>query len=225
MEHELRQVVAELYETDVKLVKSDFVLSTRRMQGSLARAKLDAAIRHRLGIKSRAVYSAQSYGQLQDALFGSTSHDSEGNDSPANVSNGPNVDLSHVSAEHAGGFESSVSCGIDIEMVESFPEVNDYWKDSFYTNSFSSVEIAYCLLQEHPRMHFAARWCAKEALKKCDHIYTKEDMRNIELVSTPDSAPTLHVYRGGQPEVVRVAVSISHTPHMAVAMVCRTTGQ
>ena len=224
MNHELRQIVADLFETDVEAVNADFVLSTRRMQGSLARSKLDAAIRHRLGIKSRSVYSVKSYGELQSALFGSNGQDSETNASPAGITNGTHLDASKMSSKTTLEFGSSLSCGIDIEMVESFPEVEDYWKDSFYTNAFSSVEIAYCLLQEHPRMHFAARWCAKEALKKCDRVYLNEDMKNIELVSNSDSPPRFRVYRSGHPEVIQVAVSISHTPHLAVAMVCKTAG-
>ena len=61
-----------------------------------------------------------------------------------------------------------LACGIDIERVDAMPVTDDYWEHEFYKESFSKDEIAYCLLQENPRMHFAARWCAKEALVKCD---------------------------------------------------------
>ena len=225
MEHELKQVVAELFEADPKAVNADFVLSTRRMQGSLARAKLDAAIRNRLGIKSRAVYSVKSYGELQNALLGATSQVSESNGSTAIESTGTNSELSTVLAGKTLGFESSLRCGIDIEMVDGFPEVDDYWKDTFYINSFSSTEIAYCSLQEFPRMHFAARWCAKEALKKCDPSYLKEDMNNMELISASDHPPILRCNRGNKPDVIPVAVSISHTPQSRLQWFVGPLGQ
>ena len=63
---------------------------------------------------------------------------------------------------------SGLTCGIDIEMVDNLPVVPDYWEDKLFTTTFTTSEIAYCLLQANPPMHFAARWCAKEALKKCD---------------------------------------------------------
>ena len=218
MEEKLKQVVAELFQADLTKVNEDFPLSTRRMQGSLARAKLDAAIRHRLGVKCRAVYSAKTYGELHKAVLGVSSHE-ESSSSVLTVSHVSEAETAVPVPSNGVGPSTGMSCGIDVEMVESFPEVDDYWKDSFYTNSFSSVEIAYCLLQEHPRMHFAARWCAKEALKKCQPLYLPEDMKNIELVSKAEAPPILRHYQGGIPTPIPFAVSISHTTHIAVAMV------
>ncbi len=221
MENELKQVVAELFEADFSKVNGDFLLSTRRMQGSLARAKLDAAIRRRLGVKCRAVYSAKTYGELQEAVLG-TSSDSDESDS--SVSIGTTVTITEASVPFSlnnQGMPTTLSCGIDVEMVENFPEVDDYWKDSFYTSSFSSVEIAYCLLQENPRMHFAVRWCAKEALKKCHPAYLPEEMKNIELVSEEGAPPIFRHYRSRIPTPIPFAVSVSHTPLMAVAMVVK----
>ena len=221
MEDKLKQVVAELFEADLNKVNADFLLSTRRMQGSLARAKLDAAIRHRLGVKCRAVYSAKTYGDLKKAVLGVSSGNDESDSSASIVSTVTNTDASVPFSENSIGTATALSCGIDVEMVENFPEVDDYWKDSFYTNSFSSVEIAYCLLQENPRMHFAARWCAKEALKKCHPSYLPEEMKNIELVSEDGVPPIFRHYKSGIPTPIPFAVSISHTPLMAVAMVVK----
>ncbi|MGB0911793.1 MAG: 4'-phosphopantetheinyl transferase superfamily protein [Nitrospirales bacterium] len=219
MEHELKQVVAELFEADLHAVNADFLLSTRRMQGSLARAKLDAAIRHRLGVKCRGVYSAQTYGELQEAVLGVSSNGAEADSASLNVRPVATAKPSVISAENRIGSAPVLSCGIDIEMVDSFPEVDDYWKDAFYTNSFSSVEIAYCLLQEHPRMHFAARWCAKEALKKCQPLYLHEEMNHFELLSRDEGPPIFQHFQQGTFVPIPFAVSISHTPYITVAMV------
>jgi len=218
MEHELKQVVAELFEADFHAVNADFLLSTRRMQGSLARAKLDAAIRHRLGVKCRGVYSAQTFGELQEAVLGISVNGAEADMSDLSVRPVTNAKPSVMLGENRIGSVPVLSCGIDIEMVDSFPKVDDYWKDSFYTNSFSSVEIAYCLLQENPRMHFAARWCAKEALKKCESSYLSEEMKNLEVVSSNGAPPIFRHYQNGIPVPIPFAVSMSHTPLMAVAM-------
>ena len=221
MENELKQVVAELFEVDFNNVNGDFLLSTRRMQGSLARAKLDAAIRHRLGVKCRAVYSVKTYGELQEAVLGTSSGRDESDSSASIETTVTNTDGSVPFSLNSLETPTALSCGIDVEMVENFPEVDDYWKDSFYTNSFSSVEIAYCLLQENPRMHFAARWCAKEALKKCHPAYFPEEMKNIELVSKEGAPPFFRHYKSRIPTPIPFAVSVSHTPLMAVAMVVK----
>ncbi len=221
MEDELRQVVAELFEEDLNTVTRNFLLSTRRMQGSLARAKLDAAIRNRLGVKSREVYSAKTYGELEHAILGTSSSNGESASSASNISTVMNAQSSVAPQENLVEAPSSLSCGIDIEMVENFPEADDYWKDSFYSDSFSSVEIAYCLLQENPRMHFAARWCAKEALKKCHPSYLHEEMKNIELLSPNGLPPIMRHYQSGIPTPIPFAVSVSHTLLMAVAIVIK----
>ena len=221
MENELKQVVADLFEADLNKVNTGFLLSTRRMQGSLVRAKLDAAIRHRLGVKCRAVYSVKTYGELQKAVLGVSSNSAESDSSASIVSPVSNTDASMAFAENGIRLATSLSCGIDVEMVDNFPEVDDYWKDPFYTNSFSSVEIAYCLLKENPRMHFAARWCAKEALKKCQPSYLHEEPKKIEFVSNEASPPILRHYINGNPTTLPFAVSVSHTPLIAVAVVVK----
>ena len=174
-----------------------------------------------LASKCRAVYSVQTYGELENAVLGTSSSSDESNSSDSNVSTTMISKASVMPPVNLIGSTSALSCGIDVEMVENFPKVDDYWKESFYTNSFSAVEIAYCLLQENPPMHFAARWCAKEALKKCEPSYMHEEMKKIELMASGDGSPILRYYRNGHPIVLPVAVSISHTTQIAVAVVCK----
>jgi phosphopantetheinyl transferase (holo-ACP synthase) len=97
----------------------------------------------------------------------------------------------------AGG----LACGIDIEMVENLPVVQDYWEDTFYTTTFTAAEIAYCLLQVHPPMHLTARWCAKEALKKCDPAYSHLTMDQLEVALTTTGAPLLQTTLMGRGNV------------------------
>jgi phosphopantetheine--protein transferase-like protein len=118
-----------------------------------------------------------------------------------------------------------LSCGIDIGTVDDLPVAKDYREDEFYKLSFTPTEIAYCLLQENPRMHFAARWCAKEALKKCYAAYLHNEMSAIELVTSDRQAPYLTLLRDGAVTRLPVTVSISHTSHTAVAVVVREAGR
>lgn len=225
----LVQTVAEFIGTDPGHVGPDFPLAGPRFQGSLARTRLYAAIQQRLGVKCRAVYAARTYGELQAAVFG-TPADASGTIPVGSASSNGASQLSSKSASHLSmpqamseALNAHLSCGIDLEMVEHFPEVRDYWEDAFYATAFTPAEIAYCLMQEHPRMHFAARWCAKEALKKCDPAYAGEDMGHFEVAFDKHGAPFMQCDVNGTTERLPVVVSMSHTPSMAVAMVIRST--
>jgi phosphopantetheine--protein transferase-like protein len=114
-----------------------------------------------------------------------------------------------------------VSCGIDIELTENLPLTTDYWEEDFYKTHFTPAEIAYCLTKENPLVHFAARWCAKEALRKSDSAYLSEQMSNIEVSIDASGAPSLRHYANGKATTLDVAVSISHTPAAAAAMVIK----
>src|SRR5579883_84174 len=117
--------------------------------------------------------------------------------------------------------DQRASCGIDMEMIEKFPSVPDYWEDPFYSACFTPAEIAYCLMQEVPALHFAARWCAKEALKKCDPELLSEEMRDLEVVSGDSQAPFFHHRVDGKSRRLPHSVSLSHTPLAAIAIVIR----
>ena len=212
----LRKAVAEYYEVDEGQISPSFPLSGRRGQGSIARAALDSVIRNRVGVKSRAVYTARTFGELEDEI-------APGAASSATAVPAPGPDESRVAApgpvaDRAGG---GVSCGVDIELVENLPAAADHWEDPFYRTMFAPSEIAYCLMQEAPALHFAARWCAKEALKKCDREFLVSEMKDLEVVPDELGAPHFRHHAGGTSRRLPHAVSLSHTPHAAVAMVVR----
>ena len=96
-------------------------------------------------------------------------------------------------------------------MIEHLPRVADYWEDPFYRDHFAPAEIAYCQLQETPALHFAARWCAKEALRKCDGAFLSTAMKDIEVVADETGAPFLVYHAGGGTRRLPHAVSLSHT--------------
>jgi phosphopantetheine--protein transferase-like protein len=209
----LQAVVAALMGMEPAAVSPDLALTGSRLQGSLARTRLYVTIEERLGVACQAAYTARTYGELHAAVFGQR----------------PGGALAPISTARAvspadareNGARPGLACGIDIEMVASLPVAADYWSEAFYRATFTPAEIAYCLLQERPLPHFAARWCAKEALKKCDPAYLAADLRTLEVASSPDGMPYLCAVTEGRSTPLPFVVSLSHTPELAVAVVVK----
>lgn len=175
-----------------------------RLRGSIGRAALDAALRRALGRSHPAVYDATTVGDLEAAFAGGA---------PGGAAAAPGPPRGRPAPEALAA--PGVACGIDLEHVAALPAAADYWAADFYRTNFSPAEIAYCVRQPEPREHFAARWCAKEALKKCDARFAERPMGEIEVVRREAGHPALH--HGG--ELLPHAVSLSHSADFAVAVV------
>jgi phosphopantetheine--protein transferase-like protein len=213
----LRQAVAEFFEVGESEVGPAFSLQGRRGQGSIARAALDSLIRRRVGLTSRSVYSARTYAELEAELVPGAA--TAATAAPLATS------LPDPSANGQGITSTPVAgpacCGIDIELIDHLPRADDCWEDPFYRDHFTATEVAYCLLQETPSLHFTARWCAKEALKKCDSVFLATAPKDIEVVVDGAGAPHLVHHVGGSRRRLPHAVSLSHTTHAAVAVVVK----
>lgn len=139
----------------------------------------------------------------------------------ANVEDGAKT--GNISGELPTG-ENCVSggmvCGIDIQEIEIFPEADDYWSESFYTDNFTDGEIAYCVAADSPRHSFAARWCLKEALHKCGNDYFDIPLKDIQSVKATGGVLRMEI-RNKQGGWIRLpyACSISHTDNYAVGIV------
>ena len=91
--------------------------------------------------------------------------------------------------------------------------------DRFKQKSFSPKEIIYCDGKSNPSIHYAGRFAAKEAVKKC--LYSSEltnqiGFSDIEILSKDNGAPivsSIFNYKYDQ-----LIVSISHESEYAVAM-------
>ncbi len=114
----------------------------------------------------------------------------------------------------------SLVCGIDIQEIDIFPEVNDYWEETFYTDNFTSDEIAYCVTTVSPRHSFAARWCLKEALHKSGDKFFALPLKDIQVVKLSSGRIQIEVRnKKDQWDLLPFACSISHADHYAVGMV------
>jgi holo-[acyl-carrier protein] synthase len=204
----LREAVAEFLKVDAATLTADYSLRGGRLEGSIGRAALDAALRRRLGISCEAVYSAGSYGELEGAVLGTATA------APAPAAPQPAGPATPVAP-------AGLACGLDLELIENLPDAADFWEDEFYRQSFTSAEIAYCAKQANPRLHFAARWCAKEALRKCDPAFARVPFAAIELAQGEGGAIFLRHAGNGTAGPLPYAVSVSHTAVAAAAVVVR----
>lgn len=219
-QEQLRNTVAEFFQVDPGLIRADFVLGGARLSNSLARGHLDSAIRRRVGTKLATVHSARTYGELEAELLGvpAPAASAASSSASSSLSSAP-IATMFSDAPPVDG--AGVRCGIDIELVENLPKATDYWEHEFYRTHFTRAEIAYCLMQEHPPIHFAARWCAKEALKKCDARFLKAEMTSIEVApaSDPGGLALRELDAAGIARPLPHGLSISHTRFSAVAVV------
>lgn len=211
----LREVVGELYKAPASSIGADFRLRHPRFQRSAERGLLAAAIRRRLGVYVAQAFSAATYGELEAAVFGTNGNGAHLEHVPAL----PPRDAAAPPDAIASGAAAPLSVGVDIEMVQSLPDVADFWTDDFYRAHFTPTEIAYCIQQEEPRVHFAARWCAKEALVKCDARYMNVDPTTIQVSVEPDGRPFLESVRDGASDRLPHAISLTQTPLLAAAVV------
>ena len=211
LEQKFAQLVAELLGIPVAQVADDVSLDTPKFRTSAGAAILATAVKSRLG-KTVSTAGVKTVGQLRAAVFGEPIPDGgpkAAEATPAAVRTTPAQRL-------AAG---PITCGVDMEDVATLPEAPDYWKHEFYREHFSPEEIAYCAGQRDPRQHFAVRWCAKEALKKCSPRFMKLAFSQIQVANRSDGAVALEVRVGEKWHSSGCALSLSHTPTTAVAMV------
>jgi len=220
----LRQTVASFFQIELDQVTAELSFGPR-MQGSVARARLDAAIRRRLATVCPEVYTAGTYAELEAAILGKQP-DEVPAASAAPVGDGDatseTFDLAPIMT---GSDPHNLACGIDIESPESLPIETDYWQSEFYRANFSSAEIAYCITQADPRQHFAARWCVKEALKKCDARYISCEMNRLEVVCDKSHRPAICLRSEVGSTLLPVAVSLTHIGSLAAAIVIQADGR
>ena len=214
----LRQTVAAFLKLDPGEVTGGLDLR-QKLRTSVARGGLDAAIRRQLHITCADVYTVQTYAQLEAAVFGQpVPAPVPTAPIPVSVQNG----FSNLSPEGAAPSAvdwNEVECGVDVECPENLPVEHDYWESDFYRAHFTPREIAYCVSQVDPRQHFAARWCAKEALKKCGPGWLAIEMNRLEIVVSARGKPHFCLLSDGETAVLPVAVSLTHTSTLALAFV------
>ncbi|HXB95255.1 MAG TPA: 4'-phosphopantetheinyl transferase superfamily protein [Puia sp.] len=125
----------------------------------------------------------------------------------APVASGTPVAAAPFTMRTSGNGADAEGLGIDIEETAAMPRTTDFRKEGFYTLNFSAEEIAYCILQADPYVSFTGLFAAKEAIVKAGGRRRGEPFHTIRITHSPEGRP---LYPG-------FAISISHTPGLAVA--------
>lgn len=107
------------------------------------------------------------------------------------------------------------SIGVDIEKTERFREL----AENFLENIYSMEEIDYCKSKEYPYLHFAVRFCAKEALCKAFYMsgLNPPPLKEIKIKNLENGQPVIKL--GKKYDHFDIKVSLSHCEDTAVAMV------
>jgi holo-[acyl-carrier protein] synthase len=119
-----------------------------------------------------------------------------------------------------------VGTGIDLAEVPRLAQSIQRFGDRFLHRIFTEGEIRYCESKANRIERYAARFAAKEAGMKAIGTGWNHGVRwrDIEVSRPPGGRPTL-IFHGKAAEFAaklgakHVALSISHTPEMAIAQV------
>jgi holo-[acyl-carrier protein] synthase len=119
-----------------------------------------------------------------------------------------------------------VGTGIDLTEVPRIAQSIQRFGDRFLHRVFTEGEIRYCESKANRVERFAARFAAKEAGMKAIGTGWSHGVRwrDIEVCRQPGGRPTI-AFHGKAAEfaaklgVAHVALSLSHTPEMAIAQV------
>ena len=102
--------------------------------------------------------------------------------------------------------------GVDIEEVKRF---KGFYRNAKFTSLlFSKSEVSYCMKKKEPYIHFAGKFCAKEAASKAYHMPIK--MKDIEIANSASGKVFIRI-KGKRQD--KAHCSISHTGRHAIAFV------
>ncbi len=109
-----------------------------------------------------------------------------------------------------------MAIGVDIEDINRFIDKSD----EFIKRVFTQVEIDYCNKYKKPESHFAARFCAKEAVIKALSALdiTDVSLNEIEVYHNENRCPQVKILKKLEKNV-KFDLSLSHDRTKAIAFV------
>ena len=114
----------------------------------------------------------------------------------------------------------SFSVGVDIIEIERIQRAVDTHGERFLTRVFSPEELSLCMGRAGSTACLAARFAAKEALRKAVRLSTLLPWRDIVVLSEEDGGPKLRLPNGiGKNLGGDFTLSLSHSRDYAVAVV------
>lgn len=120
--------------------------------------------------------------------------------------------------------------GIDIIEIERFRRTVER-TPGFLKRVFTQAELDYCYRFKNPFPSLAARFAAKEAVKKLhDGFMQGVRFQDIEVLNDPNGRPRVHLYGRAaefhcESGINSIALSLSHSQQQAVAMAVARKGE
>lgn len=111
--------------------------------------------------------------------------------------------------------------GIDIIEIERIKRTIEKFGDKFFQRILTDKEIEYCKSFSKPDLHFAGRFCAKEAYSKAIGTGISKDFswKDIEILNDKRGKPYIRHTKETEFSGYNFYVSISHTDKYACAIV------
>jgi phosphopantetheine--protein transferase-like protein len=108
--------------------------------------------------------------------------------------------------------------GVDIEDISKFQDIAGGQDKTFLNKVFSAHEIEYCFSYTDYASHFAARYCAKEAVVKAlsGLINRSPGYAEIEILDGGNGRPLVKL-KSRYYDSIQIYVSLSHCDDKAVA--------
>jgi phosphopantetheine--protein transferase-like protein len=199
----VRSVVSRYFNVPESEVTESFVFPSERMQSSVARSTLHAALKRLAGVDLPSVFTANTFGQLV-------------NGSPAPQGHAPKEQPAATAAPPSRVGVPAI--GIDIEHADNLPAAGDPWSEPFYNEHFTAAEIAHCSRQTEPRLSFCGIWAAKEAALKCG-LFAGARLNDFTVRHEEGGKPKLGSSNSAHARLAEeCVVSISHSRGTAVAV-------
>lgn len=113
-----------------------------------------------------------------------------------------------------------VGTGIDLIQVVRIKKAVEKWKDRFLSRIYTPQEISYCRERKESCIHLAARFAAKEAVRKA--MEERMDWREVEIANDRWGKPEVNLRgrareRGRRQGEKKIFLSITHEYDYALA--------
>lgn len=116
-----------------------------------------------------------------------------------------------------------IGIGVDLLEINRFSEVLKKHEAAFIKKIFTPDEILYCQKHANPIPHFAARFCAKEAVSKALGTGIGEFLGflDIQITSSQNKKPFVTLLDNAKKHFSNPSfdISLSHTDSMATAFI------
>ena len=119
--------------------------------------------------------------------------------------------------------------GIDIVDIDRMEEIIKR-TPRFLHRVFTATEVDYCMQKKNPYPSLAARFAAKEAVRKLDAAFVKGvRFHDVEVLVGEGGKPCLMLHGNAKRQantanIEELNVSLSHSKGQAIAVVCANRG-